>query len=269
MKHAAIIDKHSEAEKLGNVISDNFTFSVSECESEFAASTVIHMPDIIILNADFTSDKTAEIINSFKACRSLKNIPVLLFTSDNNCERQSELFSCGADDIMHFPLCKELIIRRINLLLSDSHTDSNETRERFCFDDIMDMVSEKKYEKGGYIVQKNDFANIYRFVMRGLERSRKNVQVLLMTLSCSAEASETEAEKDVMDLLSNAVKLCLRRGDISSICSKNQIVILLMDADDDGGHLVANRIVSNFYGECDDENFELQYDIREIDRAVS
>lgn len=269
MKHVAIIDEHIGAEKLGKIISSDFTFSAAECESEFTEASVIHMPDVIILNADFASDKTAEIINSIRDCCSMKKIPILLFTSDNNCERQSELFSCGADDIMHFPLCKELILRRIKLLISDSDTQANAPKERFCFDDIMDMVSEKKYEKGGYIVQKSDFASIYRFVMRGLERSRKNVQVLLMTLSCSSEAAETEAEKNVMDLLSNAVKLCLRRGDISSVCSKNQIVILLMDADDDGGHLVANRIVSNFYGECDDENFELQYDIREIDRAVS
>ncbi len=41
-----------------------------------------------------------------------------------------------------------------------------------------------------------------------------------------------------------------------------------MDADDDGGHLVANRIVSNFYSECDDDNFEVRYDIRELSHVV-
>ena len=60
------------------------------------------------------------------------------------------------------------------------------------------------------------------------------------------------------------MRLCLRRGDIASVCGKDQIVVLLIGADDDGGHLVANRIVSSFYSECDDDSFTLEYDIHEI-----
>ena len=78
-----------------------------------------------------------------------------------------------------------------------------------------------------------------------------------MTLRGNSDSPKT-IENGTMNLLSEAVKMCLRRGDISSVCSKNQIVILLMDADDDGGHLVANRMVGNFYSECEDSDLELQ-----------
>ena len=44
----------------------------------------------------------------------------------------------------------------------------------------------------------------------------------------------------------------------------DRVVVLLIDADDNGGHLVASRIVSSFYSECDDDAFELSYDITEI-----
>ncbi len=268
MKHIAIIDEHNSAEELGNMIKSRFSFSVSDCVSGFNSEYTGQKPDAIILNADFSTDKTKSFVNSLRNVDFLKSTPILLVTSDNDCEHQADLLSCGADDIMHFPLCKELIIKRLNLHIRENEAFHPNCDGCFCFDDIMDMVTEKKYERGGYSVEKNDFANICRFVVRGLERSRKNVQVLLMTLNNSTDRSENEVAENVMQLLSNAVKLCLRRGDISSVCSKNQIVILLMDADDDGGHLVANRIVSNFYGECDDDNFELHYDIREIDRAV-
>ena len=42
------------------------------------------------------------------------------------------------------------------------------------------------------------------------------------------------------------------------------MLVLLIGADDEGGHLVANRIVSSFYSECDDSDLELTYDIRAV-----
>ena len=96
-----------------------------------------------------------------------------------------------------------------------------------------------------------------------MERLEKQCQALIFTLD-KDEKSEKETD-DVMDILSDAVKICLRRGDIFSVCQSNQIAIILMGADDDGGHLVANRIVSNFYSKCYDDDFSLTYDIREIE----
>jgi hypothetical protein len=55
---------------------------------------------------------------------------------------------------------------------------------------------------------------------------------------------------------------------MSSVCGSDQVLVLLIGADDEGGHLAANRIVSSFYNECSDDSFELTYDIREIHSAV-
>ena len=51
---------------------------------------------------------------------------------------------------------------------------------------------------------------------------------------------------------------------MSSVCGDDRVVILLIGADDEGGHLVASRIVSSFYSKCEDDSYELSYDIREV-----
>ncbi|MBE6862685.1 MAG: hypothetical protein E7497_07310 [Ruminococcus sp.] len=264
MKHIIIIDELKKADKLGNLLSESFCFSTADCEEEFYEGAGRRNPSVILISADFAGDRLSKIIKIIRKTRVTSAAPILVYTTDNDCDHQSAMLDCGADDIMHFPLCKELIIRRINTVMP-VHTSDEE--KKFDFDELMDSVSEKVPRQGSYQVKSDDFANIYKFVMRGLERSSKRVQVLLMTLSGCGIDSADEYNSKVMSILASAVQVCLRRGDISSICSKNQIVILLMDADDDGGHLVANRIVSNFYGECDDGGYELQYDIRELSRV--
>ncbi len=264
MKHIIIIDELKKANELGNLLSDSFCFSTADCEEEFYEGAGRKNPSVILISGDFAGDRLIKIVKIIRKTRVTSAAPILVYTADDDCSHQSAMLECGADDVMHFPLCKELIIKRINAVMP-VHTSSEE--RKFNFDEFMDSVSEKVHRQGSYQVKSDDFANIYKFVMRGLERSSKRVQVLLMTLSGCGIDTAKDYNSKVMSTLASAVQVCLRRGDISSVCSKNQIVILLMDADDDGGHLVANRIVSNFYGECDDGDYELQYDIRELSRV--
>ena len=84
-----------------------------------------------------------------------------------------------------------------------------------------------------------------------------------MSVSCGNSRSSAARHK-VMHTLSEAVRLCLRRGDMASVCGDDSVIVLLIGADDSGGHLMASRIVSSFYSECDDDAFELSYDIREV-----
>ena len=67
-----------------------------------------------------------------------------------------------------------------------------------------------------------------------------------------------------MGILSEEIRKCLRRGDISTICSEDKILVLLIGADEEGGRLVAERVVSSFCNECDDDSYEVTYDLREV-----
>lgn len=260
MRRIIMIDTAESAARFGQLVSDSFVVSSAELESELEEVFENGKPDAVVINAEYAADRLDEILDSVHEVIHSVSTPVVIVTESNDMERQSELARCGADDVIHLPLCRELLVRRL-----DSAIPEEGLNDSFGVDELMERVAERNNDRGAYIVQQGQFTSICRFVKRGLERSKKNVQVLLMTLSSH---SDEQSDMEMLDTLSSAVKLCLRRGDISSVCNKKQIVILLMDADDDGGHLVANRIVSNFYSECDDDNFEVRYDIRELSHVI-
>lgn len=250
-------------QKLALLGKNSFFNSVADAVSESFEAVLIENNDIADINfeydsvlvcADYCRDCLKDTVNQLKG----RNMPVILITETSNMAEQSELCGMEADDVIVLPLCPELLVKRISDAIKSKFKDST----GFCmkFDELLNSVNEKESERGAFCVGKSDFANIYRFIMRGLERSESKVQMVLFTLECE----DNEPCDEVMSVLAGIVQLCLRRGDISSVFSKNQVVIMLLGTDDNGAHLVANRILSSFYGECDDGSYELNYDLREI-----
>ena len=263
MKHLVIMDKKIDAEKLGNAISGAFSLSVAENLDSLSEKAAEELPSAVLINADSPDTAPEKAVALARSGASAQQIPIVLYTYNNALRHQELLCSCGADDVLIFPLFPGLIVKRLNMLTSSVLKVDDEDSE-FNFDELINAIEEKNSPHGAFCVRQSEFARIYQFVTRGLERSEKNVQVLLLTLSCNKKEICHQSLARVMKVLYDAVKLCLRRGDISSVCSQSQVAVLLMGADDNGGHLVANRILSSFYSECDDGDFRLHYDIREI-----
>lgn len=261
MKQIAIIDNLKYEKLWQDMISGEFIFEIAENAEFFADKTKF---DAIIINADFAGNRISDIINQAKGIITLKNKPMAVMMNECNCEKQDYLCSCGVDDILMLPICARVLMNRINMLIAAFPEITRGRQTSLDIDELMCFVDNSRNSKGALCVPKNEFANVCNFVLRGLERSEKSAQVLLFTLMINMNDSESYDNGSVMKILSTAIQQCLRRGDMSSVYSDNQVLALLIGADDDGGHLVANRIVSNFYSECCDDAFELQYDIREI-----
>ena len=102
-------------------------------------------------------------------------------------------------------------------------------------------------------------------MLRILGRVGSGAQVIVVKLERPAEA-EDEAGR-VMEILSRAVHNCLRRGDMTAVCGRDKVLVLLIGANDDGGHLAVNRLVNSFYSECTDSRFELSYDMKTVGEA--
>lgn len=257
MRNILIFDTTEKASGIAAKIGRNFSADTASDTCELIQMITRRIPDAVIVNADLTSDPSALVKSIRKAAG--KNIPAVFSLYKISTAAQEELCEAGADDIFVMPMCSRLMEIRLERLIKTDCPHFS-CYEKYCdFDKLIEDVSEKSEAKGSFSVQQTDFANIYKFIARGLERSGKSVQALMLTLSC-----DEESEEQGIAMLSEAAKICLRKGDISSVCSRNQVVVLLIGADDNGGHLVANRIVSNFYSECDDDSFSLNYDIREV-----
>lgn len=247
MIYASILDKKESLPFWKEVAEDHFTFTLSE--------TVEALPECDILLISSSAGDLSQLRDELVDHPCFGNVPAAALTEYVGCYEQEMLCAMGYDDVFFMPLCKTLLRRRILSLTEFDGTGA------LSFESLSEMKADSK--NGAYTVQSHDFTNIYRFILRLLERLGKSAQMLHLTLCCDDECSE-EAQQNVMKILAGAVQGCLRRGDISSVFSKDQVIVLLMGADDDGGHLAANRIVSSFYSECDDDSFELNYNIREI-----
>lgn len=120
-------------------------------------------------------------------------------------------------------------------------------------------------EDGAIQVEYHNFASIYRFVEKLVERSGQCVQTMLLTLIPRKNTEVTVEDLQLaMSKLAAAIHMTLRKNDVLTGCSCTQILVLLMDADDDGGHMAANRILNTFLGLYESDAFELHYDIRPV-----
>ncbi len=235
--------------------------SIGETFECYVASEINELDDcdIIMVSAEYCGGSIDKVIEDIRSSEKLAEVPAAVVVNGSCCEEQEIFLSIGFDDVICQPLCAKLMLQRAKTLSMIQHG----SEKVITLDSIMSI---KDGDEGAYCVRSVDFTNIFRFVLRVLERSGKDAQILVLTLNNDGRKSQT-AQKSVMGILSEAVRLCLRRGDISSVCGDDKLMVLLIGADDEGGHLVASRIVSSFYSECTDDSYELLYDIREIKAA--
>ena len=182
-------------------------------------------------------------------------IPVAVATYDGSAGNQEFLVGCGADDVIVFPIPGKLLEKRLEAL-SGSSVFSQADVDFSAFD----RIREANQGKGSFIVQQHDFANIYRFVMRLLERLDQKAQLIIFTFT--SDCGPVIESEGIMNFL-RIVQACLRRGDISSVCGR-QVFMILIGADELGGHTVIQRVLNAYAAHFDDDSCEITFEMREI-----
>lgn len=130
---------------------------------------------------------------------------------------------------------------------------------------LLAQVTERKYRKGAYLVEYDRFTYIYQFIVRNIERSCQEVQVILLSLDVGEEGSVTEEQlDDCLMLMETAITHSLRRGDVTTRLSATQQIVILMDTNDENGHMVADRIVAKYRSLAGDRGIPVSYDISEV-----
>ena len=132
---------------------------------------------------------------------------------------------------------------------------------------LKNAIEEKQYSNGAYQVEYDGFKNIYQFITRYTDRTNQNVQFVLFTLfECSNTVIDTEELFHAMKKLEQAIIVSLRRGDVATRYSSSQFVVILMDASEENGFMVVNRIKDTWTQINDFSGIDMEYDIRAIAR---
>lgn len=133
-----------------------------------------------------------------------------------------------------------------------------------------DILSRADSGKGAFILDFDNFHHVYNFIRRFVERSGRDVQTILFTLSNADGIDEPDVEETevAMEMLDKAIYTSLRRIDVSTRYSSRQMIVILMDANEANGDLVARRVISCYKKLYHNERIMLDYGIAKLEGKI-
>lgn len=134
-----------------------------------------------------------------------------------------------------------------------------------------DVLSRADSGNGAFLLDYDNFHHVYNFIRRFVERSGRDVQTVLFTLSKGGGTDEPTIEETetAMEMLDKAIFTSLRRIDVSTRYSSRQIIVILMDANEANGDIVAQRIVNCFKKLYINDNIKIDYGITRLEGKIA
>lgn len=133
---------------------------------------------------------------------------------------------------------------------------------------LRSLFEEKTTIKGAFEVEYDGFRKIYQLVSRSVKRSKRNVQIVLFTMSERENVlQEIGGLETAMSDLNTAIVTSLRKGDVATQYSSTQHIVILMDSTTENGKKVAERVKSVWLNnsEVGKNCFKLDYDIEQFE----
>ena len=153
------------------------------------------------------------------------------------------------------------------LLQRDSEAFSESQNKGFQIDiaQLKSHLTEEAPAMGAYSVDYGNFEKIYRLIARNLSRNKKDAQIILFSITENIHGTmEISDLNDAMDVLERCIVGSLRKGDVTSRYSSSQQVVIMIDSNQENGHMIAERIIANYCRMYDNYNLDLVYNIEEI-----
>lgn len=113
-------------------------------------------------------------------------------------------------------------------------------------EDIRKNLDEGKWSPGAYYCTYPGFVDCFRMEIRSVERGRRRGFLIVCTIRDGKDCPVEDSHKlqDYGDTLCEVVHASLRRGDIYTKYSPDQVLVLANDLKDDKCRIVENRIAS-------------------------
>lgn len=207
--------------------------------------------ECVLISQEFAGQRLVDMLRTLKTLL----IPAGVATFQADIDNQDYLMDCGAEDVLVLPMAGRVLRKRL-LSLAESSVLPHTSVDFAAFD----KIREANHGAGSFVVQENDFANIYRFVVRLLDRLDQKAQLIIFNFD--SDLGPFIEIANVYDFI-KIVQAVLRRGDICSICGQ-QVFVILLGADKEGGQKVVQRMIDTFNAHYNDDTCEITYEMREI-----
>jgi DNA-binding SARP family transcriptional activator len=136
-------------------------------------------------------------------------------------------------------------IELVKLFSEISSATQNKTES---VNDVKKQLNDMETDGGAYYCNFQNFADTYRFLTRGLERSGLSAFLMLCSIT-NKQGKAFENDKLLMEYskhLKNATKDALRKGDLYTRYSVSQYLYLLVGINQENCRLVYERVENNF-----------------------
>lgn len=130
---------------------------------------------------------------------------------------------------------------------------------------LREIMSRADSGKGAYQLELDSFRHVYNFIRRFVERSGREVQTLLFTMTAEDNV-DTAVTEPALEMLEQAIFLSLRRVDVSTRYSSKQIIVVLMDASSENAIMVAKRIMDCFHKLYTGAGVSFEFGIAQMDK---
>ncbi|MBQ2100318.1 MAG: response regulator [Lachnospiraceae bacterium] len=202
-----------------------------------------NIPDLVLLDVnmpDMDGFETYEKLKDLEKEMRIAEIPVIFLTGDEDASIEQRGREMGAADFIKKPFDPDNLVGRIENVLKQRDKGITPLQAQPHFEPIAEtnMKTISKFLEEGASpdsalqLERDSFIDVYRFVMRYVNRYHKKACKLLFTLDAIGPQDEEEYQQSVR-VFCKCVKEYLRKSDLVMRYGKTQVFVLLTDIKED------------------------------------
>lgn len=128
--------------------------------------------------------------------------------------------------------------------------------------DLLEVAS----RPGAFVCDYGFFKEAYRLEARRVMRSGVSVHIALLTISFPDLATPSpQSLEEIINQMETLLVVSLRKGDVVSLYSKTQFVVLLHASNFENSVIIMERIIATFYQKHRKSFLKLSYKVRELE----
>jgi response regulator RpfG family c-di-GMP phosphodiesterase len=197
-------------------------------------------PDLILLGNVIWELGGFEAISALqRAAKPGEDIPVLLMAEPGNRDQEESAQAKGAAGIINKPLEPAMLTARVQELLAlHEKRERNSLPTRSNLEEIASSLEECNDASNGMWMGREVFGNVYRHMLRYMERYHGIAFQVLFTVEMPKDTSET-MRAEIMTQFRRQLQHTLRESDMMLESGENQVFLLLPEVhESDIAHVI-------------------------------
>ena len=199
-----------------------------------------NQPDLILLGNVIWELGGFEAISALqRAAKPGEDIPVLLMAEPGNRDQEESAQAKGAAGIINKPLEPAMLTARVQELLAlREKRERNSVPTRSNLEEIASSLEECNDASNGMWMGREVFGNVYRHMLRYMERYHGIAFQVLFTVEMPKDTSET-MRVEIMTQFRRQLQHTLRESDMMLESGENQVFLLLPEVhESDIAHVI-------------------------------